>query len=90
MHLICYDISDNRRRYRVDKLLSGYGVRVQKSVFECYLRQVDKHKLEQELHQLIADEEDSIRIYSLCGKDRKRISIDGIGMVSENWEFLLI
>lgn len=36
-YLIAYDISDNRERYRVDKLLQGYGFRRQKSVFECRL-----------------------------------------------------
>lgn len=90
MLLVCYDISDDRRRYRVDKVLSGYGVRVQKSVFECYLGQVERRELEQELRQLIVDEEDSIRLYSLCGKDKKRILIDGTGKISENWDYLMI
>ena len=34
---VCYDVSNDRERYRVDKLLKGYGFRVQKSVFECRL-----------------------------------------------------
>jgi len=34
---VCYDLSDDRERRRVDKLLTGFGFRVQKSVFECRL-----------------------------------------------------
>ncbi|WP_242637608.1 CRISPR-associated endonuclease Cas2 [Desulfobacter hydrogenophilus] len=33
--LVCFDIVDNRFRYRVVKILKGYGTRVQKSAFEC-------------------------------------------------------
>ena len=36
-YLVAYDISDNRERYQVDKLLQGFGFRRQKSVFECRL-----------------------------------------------------
>ncbi len=90
MLLVCYDISNNRRRYRVDKVLSGYGVRVQKSVFECHLQPAERRLLEQELLRLIMEDEDSIRLYSMCIKDEKRILIYGTGMVSENWDYLMI
>jgi CRISPR-associated protein Cas2 len=36
-YLICYDIADDRRRDRVSRFLEGYGLRIQKSVFECVL-----------------------------------------------------
>lgn len=32
--LVAYDVSSNRERARVDKVLKGFGTRVQKSVFE--------------------------------------------------------
>ena len=38
LYLITYDIADDRRREDVATLLSGYGPRVQLSVFECELR----------------------------------------------------
>ncbi len=37
MYLVCYDITDDRERRRIGKLLEGFGVRVQRSVFECCL-----------------------------------------------------
>jgi CRISPR-associated protein Cas2 len=35
---VTYDIADDRRREDVATLLSGYGPRVQLSVFECEFR----------------------------------------------------
>ncbi len=37
MYLVCYDIKDNDERRRTSKILEGFGLRVQKSVFECSL-----------------------------------------------------
>ena len=42
---LCYDISCNRERRRLDKLLCGFGFRVQKSVFECHLGKSQKQQL---------------------------------------------
>jgi len=36
-HLLIYDISRNKLRTKVAKIAEGYGVRVQKSAFECRL-----------------------------------------------------
>ena len=35
--LIIYDISDNKHRLEISKLLEGYGTRIQKSAFEAWL-----------------------------------------------------
>lgn len=45
LFVACYDISDNRERRRLDKLLCGYGFRTQKSVFECHLGKSQKQQL---------------------------------------------
>ena len=42
-YVVCFDISDNRVRYRVVKVLKGCGRRVQKSVFEC--PDLNEHRL---------------------------------------------
>ncbi len=34
VYLVCFDISDDRARHKVGKLLLHYGSRVQESVFE--------------------------------------------------------
>ena len=44
-YAVAYDITDDRERGRVDKVLRGYGMRVQKSVFECRLTRWQADKL---------------------------------------------
>ncbi len=90
MLIVAYDIADNRRRYRIDKAMCGYGVRVQKSVFECHLSATELELMIEELKMHILNEEDSVRFYSLCEKDRKRIHVDGLGEVTKNWDYLII
>lgn len=45
LYLICYDIVADSRRNRVAKLLLRYGLRVQKSVFECVLTPKQQEQL---------------------------------------------
>ena len=62
--LITYDISSDKKRRKVEKLLSKNGERVNKSVFEC---EIKKHKftsLTEELEEYLG-KEDSIRIYRI-------------------------
>ena len=39
---------------------------------------------------LIKDDDDRISLYEFCEKDRKRITINGAGRISENWDYLMI
>ena len=49
---ICYDISCDRERRRVDALLCGYGFRRQYSVFECRLGAAGLRRLKEQLDAL--------------------------------------
>lgn len=51
-YVFAYDISLNTERNRVDKVLKEYGFRVQKSVFECMLSEVDRDNLVKRLQEL--------------------------------------
>ncbi|OCS91031.1 CRISPR-associated endonuclease Cas2 [Caryophanon latum] len=63
-YIICYDISDGKKRQRVSKLLLNYGTRVQKSVFELYVTDARLTQCVGELRTHITDV-DSVRIYNL-------------------------
>ncbi|AIE73549.1 MULTISPECIES: CRISPR-associated endonuclease Cas2 [unclassified Synechocystis] len=65
LYIICYDIPDDRRRKKVADLLEGYGVRVQYSVFECYLSAKKLKELQRRLRKQFNQNEDSIRFYPL-------------------------
>ena len=62
--LITYDITNDKKRRKIDKILSSYGVRVNYSVFEVEIR---RHVLPTLKEKLVAqmDERDSVRLYFL-------------------------
>ena len=62
--LIMYDISCDKKRAKVEKILSSYGVRVNYSVFEMVISKPNLSKIVKELTD-ITSKEDSIRIYIL-------------------------
>lgn len=49
--LVSYDITNNKRRYRLHKLLKAYGQPLQKSVFICWVNQVIHRKLSAEIER---------------------------------------
>lgn len=51
-YVVSYDLSCDRERRRVDRLLKGYGLRVLESVFECRLSRRAKARLLAELRGL--------------------------------------
>ena len=51
-YIAVYDVSDNKERERVAKVLEGYGIRVQKSSFECVLTRGSRLTLERRLTEL--------------------------------------
>ena len=63
---VCYDISHDNERARVDKLLKGYGFRVQKSVFECRLTRSGKTAMVESLQRLHL-KSGSVKIYRIYG-----------------------
>lgn len=64
--VICYDVTCTKRRNKVAKLLSSFGTRANKSVFELELNKSELEKLVYELKRLIEPKKDSILVYPLC------------------------
>ena len=75
--VVCYDVVNDRRRYRIMKTLTGYGDRVQYSVFECELTEKRLGRLTLTLQKLVNDQEDSIRFYPLNELERERMILIG-------------
>ena len=78
LHLIAYDISCGRRLRRVARICEDYGLRVEKSVFECFLSQETFCELWERLSKII-DEEDGDRIvaYPIALNEQKNIKVLG-------------
>ena len=77
--VVAYDITDDRRRLRVMKMLQGYGEHVQESVFECHLKRSVYRQMLQRLRKLMNKGEDNVRLYHLCRTDVERIRELGVG-----------
>lgn len=77
-YLICYDIVLDRRRNKVAHLLEGYGMRVQKSVFECVLSPDQREMLQRKLNRYIKPEEDQVRFYPLSPRYRQKVLVLGL------------
>jgi CRISPR-associated protein Cas2 len=64
-HLVAYDVRDDQRLRKASQILSGYGERLQYSLFRCRLNAVELERLLWELGKVLA-KEDSLLIVSLC------------------------
>lgn len=65
-YVIAYDISSDRRRSKVHKVLSGFGQWTQFSVFECHLTAKQNVQLRDRLDKILRIDEDRVRFYPLC------------------------
>ncbi len=67
--LVIYDISDNRKRSKLSKLLFEYGLkRIRYSGFIGDLNFHDRVVLEKEVGKFLSCERDSVYIVPLCGR----------------------
>lgn len=90
-YLVCFDIVDDRIRERVVKCLKSYGLRVQKSVFECPNLSEEKFlKMKNHIEDLIDSEVDTVRYYFLCKGCLKNVEISGIGEPPEKEKFHIV
>ena len=81
--LVTYDVSTVekagvRRLRRVAQACEDYGVRVQKSVFECQVGQTEWVQLKDRLLKEIKADQDSLRFYYLDETAKQRIEHHGV------------
>ena len=78
-YLLAYDMTDNKRRGKISKLLESLGERVQGSVFEAYLDAAELQKIVKRSEKIMKLEEESLRIYFLCDSCRPKLRTLGQG-----------
>lgn len=81
--LVAYDVNTEtkegqRRLRRVARVCTGFGQRVQKSLFECRVTQAQLEELEARLVKIIDGKKDSLRIYILPGGRNRLVRVHGI------------
>lgn len=76
--IVTYDVSTDtasgrRRLRRVAKICESMGQRVQKSVFECQVNEMQFEDLEHKLLAEIDEKEDNLRLYRITEPNKIRI-----------------
>jgi CRISPR-associated protein Cas2 len=89
--LVCYDISDDRRRLKLAKRIEQRCQRVQRSVFECPL---DEKTLSKQLEKywlpLLNLEVDNLRVYPLDATAKLRTRVFGSPRPYEPPDFVIL
>jgi CRISPR-associated protein Cas2 len=89
--VVAYDIVDDSRRENVAMLLSGYGPRVQLSVFECEVSSPDALKrLRARIRELIDPLEDQVRMYPTDSRTFQERYIIGARTVEERADYWIV
>jgi CRISPR-associated protein Cas2 len=93
--LITYDVSTVekaglRRLRRVAQACEDYGVRVQKSVFECQVGQTEWVQLRDRLLSEIKEDQDSLRFYFLDETAKQKIEHHGVDKPMDLTEPLIL
>ena len=93
--LVTYDVntgaSAGRRRLRkVAKICEGYGSRVQKSVFECSLSEVNYERMKLRLIDAISPGEDSLRFYRLRDGRSHTLEVYGLDNAVDFTDTLIV
>ena len=89
-YVISFDITGDRIRSRVVKILSEYAYRVQKSVFEGLISKESLEEMKMKIEKIIDGKTDSVRIYPLCGKCEPEVKIIGIGVKVEQVDYIIL
>jgi CRISPR-associated protein Cas2 len=76
-YLISYDITEPKRLNRVAKLLSSYGDRLQKSVFQARLTEKQIGDVWKLLKAEIDEETDRVMVIPLCSRCLNQIQFCG-------------
>jgi len=93
--LITYDVSTEtaagRRRLRKVALAClDFGQRVQKSVFECSVSEMQYEEVMRRLLDIIEEKEDSLRVYRLIEPKEKYVQVYGVNTAVDFEEPLVL
>ncbi len=88
--VIAYDVRDDKIRNKIFRMLRGYGIHAEKSVFECYMTITKLEHLKQDLISLLEAEADTLKIYRLTATKAHAIfSFGKVLDVAPTEEFLI-
>lgn len=81
--IVAYDIASPRRIAKVAKILSDYGVRVQKSIFEVTVSDAIFAEMRVRVEDVIVAEYDGVKYFPVCEKCAGTVEIIGQGLYTD-------
>lgn len=87
LRIVAYDIASPQRLRKVAIICLDYGIRIEKSVFECDLRADQFDELWERLKATVNKEVDSLVCYSICAACEKNVITYGPPRHLEPFDF---
>lgn len=88
LFLIAYDVRNPRRLRRVHQVLKDFESGGQKSVFECYLTQVERKELLQRVAQEMDADEDALLLIRLSAVEAVELLGKAVKPMDETYTYL--
>ncbi len=83
VYIVCYDITNNNVRKKIDVCLSRYGSRIQYSVFEIVISEDQLKTIRQHIKHIINVNTDKLNYYRLCQWCRTSAQVQGKAVMSD-------
>ncbi len=90
LHVLAFDLSSDRRRYRLTRLLEGYGLRVQESVFEAWLTDAQHAALLRKAEAILQTAQDRLVSYTLTLEESRHLRNLGCAQPTPNPDYHLL
>jgi CRISPR-associated protein Cas2 len=88
--LITYDITDPKRLNNLRGFLKEFGLRTQKSVFECDIDADALKRIRAYCRDNLDIASDSVRIYKICNRCIGKVVISGTGLKVTQLDYTII
>ncbi|HPD55948.1 MAG TPA: CRISPR-associated endonuclease Cas2 [Smithellaceae bacterium] len=88
--LITYDITEPKRLNKLRGFLKDFGLRTQKSVFECDIDDIALKKIRAYCRDNLDISTDSVRIYKICNRCINKVKISGTGLKVTQLDYMIL
>lgn len=88
--LITYDITDPKRLNDTRRFLKEFGLRTQKSVFECDIDEEAIRRIRRYCKEHLDLASDSVRIYRICTRCINRVIVSGQGIKVTQLDYMIV
>lgn len=90
IHLVCYDVREAKRLRACAQICEQFGIRIQKSFFQCELDEGRLHDLQVALCGVLDLRADYLFFYPMCQSCLRQAMSDGSGftLVQQKYEVL--